>query len=340
MKVDMAFLSKEVRRCNRNLIIASIIMLFISCILMTPVPKHLNSIKYPEILDINKVKSGTYEIGYTSKYFIMKGSEYVIIDNASYISHINMGDVSSKIVSDADYVLVKYEGYWIPVRLFNSTNNYNTTYTAKLSGLMEEHYAEIKKRAISANISEFDPEQIMNIALDTTAGDFWAYALMFISFFLVLIAAVNFIKAVRRHINPYRSPIIRNLAEYMDTPSIIWSIENEVALENHGKEKVFVTESWFFSKRFYTTDIAPISYIAWVYSKSRWRRWKFVIPIYRVTELNIKLKNRTYFTANFRFKSKAAELIEKLQTCKPNLLIGYSREAKNEYDSLIKNNNK
>ena len=59
---------------------------------------------------------------------------------------------------------------------------------------MEEDLAEIEKRAVSANIAGFDPEQIINIALDTTAGDFWPYTVLLISNFLVFIAVGSIIR--------------------------------------------------------------------------------------------------------------------------------------------------
>jgi hypothetical protein len=287
----------------------------------------------PKQIDVNKIKSGNYVIGVMSDYYHIEGDSFISTGSEDFTAIYEFDSETKEIIQTQDYVLVKYEEYWIPIRLPDKTNSFSITYKGKLAAINDEVLNQIKERAANTNIKEFDPDKLLDITLDTMVEPgLFTYITLIISSILILIAISNIYKVVRRYRDPYSSPIIQNLNVYGDMLDIIQSIENEVGSGVYTYGKVVNTESWLILKRIFTIDIVPLSNIIWIYIRNKWIKWG-IIPVFRTVELSIILRDNENITTTFASVINAEDVLNKIQNFAPWVLTGYSKELRKMYKS-------
>lgn len=332
----MDFLLRQARRCSINLYITSMIILVVAILIsFFPIRDYYLSLQPYKEFEEQKLMAGEYDQMWFRDFYYMKSDEYIDLGTEPYTIEVKIGKEMKEVVDDDDYLLIKSGEYWLPVTIHDNVRESVDRYQGKLAGINDREFEELKARAKKIGGEEFDTDKILDARLDTTVSStLWTNFLFWIASVLYVIFLINIIKLIRRQINPYRSPVFSDLIIYGDIEEIEQSINSEMESQEFTVfEKVIITDSWFLSKRKYTVDIAPLSDIVWVYTKAEWKRWKGIIPIYKVTRLNVIIRNELHHEAVFRTKAKAEGIVDKLKEKLPWIIVGYSKGIKKPYDS-------
>lgn len=326
----MDFLYRQARRCNINLYIVSMIIIIVGGIIaFLPIRDfYLSTQPYKE-LNVAKLKSENPGLGFLSDFYYIDATEYIDTGTEPFIASVKVGK-TREISLDEDYILAKSGEYWMPIRLQDKLRENKNRYTGKISGIKDEVFEEIKVRAKKEYGKDFDEDKLINVTLDTVIKDSLLTKIaIIISSILLLVFIVNVCKLISRIANPYRSPVFKDLSLYGEIQEVEEEINKEMEVEEFSIfQKVVITRSWFLSKRFFTVDIIPLTYIVRAYTKTEWKKWNGIIPIYKRTILNIITKDNIHYRAAFKLKTGAEDILEKFRADLPWVTVGASTEIK------------
>jgi uncharacterized protein YwqG len=331
-----SYLYRQMRRCNRNLMILALIF-FCTAFLVLCLPFYNYWIynAHPKELDVNKVLTGSYTVGLFSDcyYTDIHQKNYIDTGTEDFTTNLKMSETSSEIKHSSDYILVPYNDYWLPIRFDDKQRSIKDSYKGQLVGINEKVFSEIKDRASKKNIEGFDPDKVLNAAIEPAAAfnlfiriDFWIGVIFL---FLSLKCIINLII---RYISPYKSPVFAGLQTFGDIPALHDLIDAEVENDLKVANKVLITKSWFLSQRFLTLDIVPVSFIAGMYIDKKWKFIPFtIIPIYRSTTINIILRNKVQYATSFISTFNAGDIIAVLKEVAPWIANGDAKSIKKQY---------
>ena len=322
-----AWVEKEARRANRNLLTVNLIILGV---VITTVASgwqfYMNLLlgcQKIEALELAILSSPTQR---KRNFVTVHGEKAFRTGYQDVVNHVETGTgrVISTDVKD-EYIMLKVGERALLVKAPEGPEKLE--YSGELDATTQAVQAGLVK-----DLSAADPElgkRILPFTLN--AADYhegyWAFAAIVP---LLLLAGWNCSKAFRRQSEPQTTPIWRMLSVYGDVEQLSQQVESEEQGGVTKFGKLRVTRSWLIKKNPFSTWISPIGDLIWAYKKVTKHSVNF-IPTGKTYSVVLVGRHRQRVEVQMK-EVQVSSLLEGLARSVPWAIFGFDKTVDQAWD--------
>jgi hypothetical protein len=324
--VQEEFLLSQVRRCNRNLLLVNLFILFaVILIAVFSYNYFYNTLCGPFEMDAASVTAITNLKAQIHTYITVAGDDVGHTGLQYY--EVTYEEGSNKVVNTkviADYLYLFVHGKLLVVKAPPGATDFSYT------GWLKEMPAEVKSELLSLAEEEDIPAMAFNqivlpFLLDTQVNRAEGYVALFALAPFFLISSWNLLRYGQRVADPSSHPIYKKLAAFGKPESVAKDIDNDISGSGIPMPQgITISDGWFVKKKFFGLSLVPLPDVLWMYKHVTKHTINF-IPVGKTYCLTFHLKNRAILHINMRERiaDAAAEVIlEKA----PGIIFGHTGE--------------
>ncbi len=319
-------IGRQIRRCNRNLLLANLGVIALLLMLLVGNQRYLyNCIAGPFPISADQIQ----DVGFgTKKEFFVISDLGQATDTGVYIAHTRNGREESR---EHIYVALAGDRFFL---IKSSSSSVSSPYRGVLSFATQDirslFNVELKKDG-----SEFH-QRFMPYMLILTNYRFEAYVSFAIGLVVLALCLYNVKNALLRIEDPTHSPVYHAVARYGDNvDELATAVHTEATASDVQKYGAFtLTRSWLLHKTFFSFTPFHLYDIVWLYTKQT-QHYSYFIPTGKSHAIVIAdMIGRTAEADLGRGKSKQKNtetFIAELRSRIPWVMAGYSKDLENLY---------
>lgn len=324
--MDDTFISSQIRRSNRNLLVVNAILLTLLLLVSTFTYNYFyNLLAGPFKMTPGAVEKLKGPQG-LNKYHIAVSGVDIADTGLQYVSS-TYEDGTNKLLSstvEAEYYFLLLANKALVIK-----SDPNTFDSLSFSGLVKDTSWELRRELLSqwelfeAEVS-YD-QFVLPFILDTQVKTGPAYIWLSVWLIAFLFCLWNLSKFFARIFDRYRHPIIKNLKLYGEPDAVAAAIEQQIQAEGLRQiGSLFLTKEWFFHKRFFGLKTYPAIQVLWVYKRVTRQRVNY-IPVGNTYSLAIHLRDKKIITVGMG-KGNVDKALAAIAELAPEIVNGYSEE--------------
>jgi len=322
--VQEGFILSQVRRCNRNLLLVNLTIIFVVAFIVSLSYRYFYNILFgPFAMDAVSVTALNDPDTLKHKLVTVKGIDVghsgLQYLETTYDEETNEV-IRTRVISD--YIYLQFFHKLLVVKA--PPGEEKLSYTGWLQKMPEDLKAELMSAAAEEDVSAEDFNQIvLPVMLDAQYNRAEGYAALLLLAPFFFIPAWNLAKYGLRTADPTVHPIYKKLGAFGNPESVAKDIDEDIA--GNGvqlPQGVVVSHGWFAKEKLFGLTLVPLHNVHWVY-KHITRQTIEYIPAGKAYSLAFHLNNRQVLHIYMKQKNVDAA-IEAIQAKAPGIVSGYS----------------
>ncbi|MEI6602229.1 MAG: DUF1963 domain-containing protein [Clostridia bacterium] len=324
------YLRKQLNRGNRNFLILILLVTIVTFFFVYfPVTGYLEAQSEPLPFHVSVLDDNQIGIFASAQRFVLDAKElpFLNLGPELYKMTSTIGKKKIDLSADEDYLLVKFNDTWIPVRFAHGQAKEKQIYIGSITPLIDDIKLELIKRASKSK--DFDPAKLAISYLDTETRPYPLFSnpVVWVGAALLLFDLILLLWFALRLFRPGGILGIKLLMLYGDRKKLIPHITNELNDSLLFDGRIKITKSWILIPTTFSLEIVPFTYLLGAYSEDDWVKIPFtLIPIIKQYKINFLLRNNLVFTAKIRRKHEVEEIINLMQLHASWLQFGEKKE--------------
>jgi len=320
------FISDQIRRCNRNLLVANLGLSAAVLVALLLSGKYYYNFCFGPFPITEQTLTSLRNADQVSQRFVV-----IPIENAiDYSVEEFETRRSGRERAIATYYSLMFGDKLLLVKA--SPGHHERQFTGYLENMAGYHRGQ---REVLDRFVAHDPSSrgaYLPVMLDATDVRTPGWIGLAIGLPLFILGAWNTKKALTRRSNPSAHPILVTLEKYGSPITIAAAIDREINAEiSRPTSSVFISPSWFLNERFFTLDAKPLVELVWAYKKVT-RHSVNLIPTGKTYVTVIwDRRRKSMEVSTGRSEQKTHRILEDLAARAPWLLIGYSEDLSRDW---------
>lgn len=320
-----SFIYRQMKRCNRNLLLTNLIMLGILLIIAaSSYNYYYNFLFGPFPMGAGSIEAITNPETLKKSYITVRGND--IEDTGLQYITTTYEEGTNRLIAtrvESEYYYLFLQDKLLVVK---SPPGEATTlsHSGKLVGMSGELRIALIQQLEDVSPLEFNAV-VLPLVLDTQINKVPGWIGLSILIPLFFFTVWSLAKFATRSADPLRHPIYAGLGSYGEADQVAEEIEKEIQSSGLTKvQRLFFANNWLLKISPFGLKIIPIQDVLWVYKKVTKQRVNF-IPVGKTYSLIIHLRNRKLLTLGMSQKN-VEEALEAFRTRAPQVINGYSDE--------------
>jgi hypothetical protein len=263
-QVQRTFLARQMDRTNRNLILISLAMvLAVGAYVAVQWRYFYNFFKGPFEIDVNSLGQITNPETQLRYYVTIKGEDSV----DTGLQDVERTESQTGVVQ-SETIKAEYAVLVLGKRLLIVKRNPKDD-AKEYQGAITELPTDVHSHVVTPLLAEYPNADQVFLPLMLDATDFRSegYISLVICFPVLLLAAWNFRKVIRRQNDPLLHPILKEESRYGQIADIAQRIDDELRGDTRKLCGAVVTTSWVLVKHMFSLDVFHIPDVIWAYKK-------------------------------------------------------------------------
>ncbi len=320
------FLVRNIERCNRNLMIVCILLIFgvfggffMNFKYLCNVALGAYSIEHDKLLfDKNLPSSFRNYVKVNVDKAIDTGGTF------SVVSKYNVETVKSK------YFALAIGGKLLLAEVDPDGAVFDGATNIPLTGELVELTPKEDEKILQP-ILRNEPElrsSILSFKLKAKSGySWWAYTGSGVGLTLLLISGLSLLSVLGKIGNPEKSSVIKSLKNYGSPIDVAGSIDAEIKGQHDKIGPIYILPNWIIRPGTFSIEVINVEDIVWIYKKVTKHSVNF-IPTGKTYEVVLHNSTGDQITLNGTFlnEKKTHKILEKIQERIPWVVAGYDDE--------------
>lgn len=318
------FVKKEIKRCNRNILISNIGLLLIPAAIFTIGGRYwYNFVFGPFPITVAELQE-IQEPSQSLKYFVTVNGEQSVDTGFEQITQRKRGGTIVSSSVSAKVLALKVENKILLVKA-NLSEQQATSFTGRLTKIPDKIQIELINNPEIKEIKDL----FLPFLLSTDTRDHFrvsGYVYLVTAFACIAISFWNLIKLGLQQGKLELHPLGKRLVEFGDFDVITNQINSQVAICSNNfvlGKKLIITNSWLIQRKFYHIDLLQLEQIVWAYQKVTRHKTNGVLTgtNYSALVINKSGKNLEIpATREEEVKAIITEIVKRI----PWIIVGYT----------------